>query len=132
MIIAYNAHEDQFDKAGVPYIYHPIHIAEQMETETECIVALLHDTVEDTNITFEQLSKEFDGKIVNILKLLTHDKNEDYMQYINRLKADPIARKVKIADIIHNADETRLDKITSRDIIRRKKYKRALEILQDQ
>ena len=132
MIIAYNAHEDQFDKAGVPYIYHPIHIAEQMETETECIVALLHDTVEDTNITFEQLSKEFDGKIVNILKLLTHDKNEDYMQYINRLKADPIARKVKIADIIHNADETRLDKITTRDIIRRKKYKRALEILQDQ
>ncbi len=132
MIIAYNAHQNQFDKAGVPYVYHPIHIAEQMETEEECIVALLHDTVEDTDITFEQLSKEFDGKIVNILKLLTRNKNEDYMKYINKLKEDPIARKVKIADIIHNADETRLNKITTKDIIRRNKYKRALEILRKQ
>lgn len=132
MIIAYNAHQNQFDKAGVPYVYHPIHIAEQMETEEECIVALLHDTVEDTDITFEQLSKEFDGKIVNILKLLTRNKNEDYMKYINKLKEDPIARKVKIADIIHNADETRLNKITAKDIIRRNKYKRALEILRKQ
>lgn len=59
MIIAYNAHVNQFDKAGVPYIYHPIHLAEQMNTETECIVALLHDVVEDTDITFRQLEKEF-------------------------------------------------------------------------
>lgn len=56
-IIAYNAHKNQFDKAQVPYIYHPIHLAEQMTTETECIVALLHDVVEDTDVTFEQLEK---------------------------------------------------------------------------
>ena len=59
MNIAYNAHINQLDKAGVPYIYHPIHLAEQMDTEIECIVALLHDVVEDTNVTFEQLENEF-------------------------------------------------------------------------
>ena len=84
MIIAYNAHKNQFDKAQVPYIYHPIHLAEQMTTETECIVALLHDVVEDTDVTFEQLEKEFPFEIIEILKLLTHDNKEDYMTYIER------------------------------------------------
>lgn len=129
MIIAYKAHFNQFDKAGVPYIYHPIHVAEQMETETECIVALLHDVVEDTNITFEELEKEFPYEIIKTLKLLTHDKSVDYMKYIEEIKKNPIARKVKIVDIIHNSDETRLDKITEKDILRRNKYKKALEIL---
>ena len=129
MVIAYNAHINQFDKAGVPYIYHPIHVAEQMDTETECIVALLHDVVEDTNITFEELEKEFPYQIIKTLKLLTHDKSVDYMKYIETIKNDPIARKVKIADIMHNSDETRLDEITEKDILRRNKYKKALEIL---
>ena len=130
MIIAYNAHKNQFDKAGVPYIYHPIHLAEQMNTETECIVALLHDVVEDTDVTFEQLEKEFSEDIIKILKLLTHDKKTDYMEYIKKLKNNPIAKKVKIVDINHNSDETRLDKLTAKDIIRRNKYKKALEILE--
>ena len=59
MILAYDAHKNQFDKSNVPYIYHPIHLAEQMDTELECIVALLHDVVEDTEITFKDLEKEF-------------------------------------------------------------------------
>ena len=117
-------------KPGVPYIYHPIHLAEQMNTETECIVALLHDVVEDTDVTFEQLEKEFSQDIIKILKLLTHDKKTDYMEYIKKLKNNPIAKKVKIVDINHNSDETRLDKLTAKDIIRRNKYKKALEILQ--
>lgn len=131
MIIAYNAHKEQIDKAGVPYIFHPIHIAEQMETEIECIVALLHDVVEDTNVTFEELEKIFSKDIIDILKLLTHDKNVDYMEYIKNIKENPIARKVKIADIKHNSDETRLDKVTLEDIARGKKYKKALTILCD-
>jgi len=131
MIIAYNAHKDQIDKAGVPYIFHPIHIAEQMETEIECIVALLHDVVEDTNVTFEELKKTFSIDIIDILKLLTHDKNVDYMEYIKNIKENPIARKVKIADIRHNSDETRLDKVTLEDIARGEKYKEALIILCD-
>lgn len=129
MVIAYNAHANQFDKAGVPYIFHPIHLAEQMDTEIECIIALLHDVVEDTKVTFEQLEKEFSKEIIEILKLLTHDKETDYMEYVKKIKENPIAKKVKIADITHNADETRLDKITEKDILRREKYKEALEIL---
>ena len=130
MIIAYNAHMNQFDRAGVPYIYHPIHLAEQMDTEIECIVALLHDVVEDTDVTFEQLKKEFSGEVIEVLKLLTHDKNTDYMEYIMKLKKNHIAKKIKIADIKHNLDETRLEKVTLKDIARRNKYKKALEILE--
>lgn len=132
MVIAYNAHINQIDKAGVPYIFHPIHLAEQMETEKECIIALLHDVVEDTDVTFDQLEKEFSNDIIEILKLLTHDKNIDYMEYIKAIKKNPIAKKIKIVDIIHNADETRLDKITERDILRRDKYKEALKILRNE
>lgn len=131
MIIAYNAHMNQFDKAGVPYIYHPIHLAEQMNTEIECVVALLHDVVEDTNITFEQLEKEFPKEIIDILKLLTHDKKTSYMDYIKKIKENTIAKKIKIADIIHNSDETRLDNVTLKDLVRREKYKKALEFLKD-
>ena len=84
MIIAYNAHNGQVDKSGIPYIYHPIHLAEQMNTETECIVALLHDVVEDTNVTFDELEKEFSPEIIEALKLLTHDKNVDYLNELNK------------------------------------------------
>lgn len=129
MIIAYNAHMNQFDKAGVPYIFHPIHVAEKMNTENECITALLHDVVEDTNVTFEQLEKEFPKEVIEALMLLTHDKDVDYMKYIEKIKENRIARNVKIADITHNSDETRLDEITPKDIIRRNKYKKALEFL---
>ncbi len=129
MIIAYNAHNGQLDKSGVPYIYHPIHLAEQMDTETECIVALLHDVVEDTDITFEELEKDFPNEVIEILKLMTKDKNIDYMDYINKLKENPIARKVKIADLLHNSDETRLDEVTLNDIERKNKYKVALKLL---
>jgi len=131
MIIAYNAHMNQFDKANVPYVYHPIHLAEQMENENECIVALLHDVVEDTDITFEQLEKDFPIEVIMALKLLTHDKKIDYMKYIEKIKKNNIAKKVKIADIIHNSDETRLDKITIEDIARRSKYKKALDYLKN-
>lgn len=131
MNIAYNAHINQFDKAGVPYIYHPIHLAEQMDTEIECIVALLHDVVEDTDITFEQLEKEFTSEAIEILKLLTHNKEIEYMDYVKEIKKNSIAKKVKIADIEHNCDESRLDKVTEKDIARRKKYKEALDFLKN-
>ena len=112
MIIAYNAHQNQFDKANIPYIYHPIHIAEQMDTELECIVALLHDVVEDTDITLNDLEKEFPQEVIDLLKILTHDKKIDYIEYIKKVKTNPIATKIKIADLK-----------------RIEKYKKALEIL---
>ena len=115
MIIAYNAHHGQVDKSGVPYIFHPIHVAEQMETEEECIVALLHDTVEDTNITFEVLEKEFSATVIEALKLLTHDESIDYFDYVRKLKSNPIAKKVKLADLYHNSDITRMENPTEKD-----------------
>ena len=129
MQIAFDAHMGQVDKAGVPYIFHPIHVAEQMETEEECIVALLHDVVEDTNITFEDLDKEFSSVVIEALKLMTHDKSVPYFDYVKRIKNNPIARKVKLADLNHNSDETRICNLSSEDIERIKKYHSAIMIL---
>ena len=129
MIIAYNAHHGQVDKSGVPYIFHPIHVAEQMETEEECIVALLHDTVEDTNITFEVLEKEFSTTVIEALKLLTHDESIDYFDYVRKLKSNPIAKKVKLADLYHNSDITRMENPTEKDWKRKEKYHQAILIL---
>lgn len=129
MKIAYEAHHGQIDKSGVPYIFHPIHLAEQMETEEECIVALLHDVVEDTDITFEQLEKEFSPTVIEALKLLTHDDSVEYMEYVSNLKHNPIARTVKLADLTHNYDITRLKKITKKDMKRREKYAAAIQLL---
>ena len=129
MIIAYEAHKNQVDKSGVPYIYHPSHVAEQMDTENECIIALLHDVVEDTNVTFKQLEEVFSKEIIDILKLLTREENIEYDEYIKRIKNNSIACKVKIADLTHNLDKTRLDFVTEVDVKRNEKYKKALQIL---
>ena len=129
IIIAYNAHINQKDRSGLPYILHPIHLAEQMDTEEECIVALLHDVVEDTEVTFKELEKDFSKTIIDALKLLTHDKETDYFEYIEKIKSNPLAKKVKLADLKHNSDETRLENITEKDITRNKKYVKAIKIL---
>lgn len=131
MKIAFDAHMGQVDKSGVPYILHPIHLAEQMETEEECIVALLHDTVEDTDITFEQLEKEFSKTVIDALKLLTHQKNVEYMEYVKKIKDNPIARKVKLADLYHNSDISRLLVVTGKDTNRIEKYKKAINYLSE-
>lgn len=129
MRIAYNAHHGQLDKSGVPYIFHPIHLAEKMGTEAECIVALLHDTVEDTDVTLDELSEQFPSNVIEALKLLTHDKSVDYFDYVRMVKDNPIARKVKLADLRHNSDMTRIKNPTEKDWRRAKKYQKAIEIL---
>ena len=129
MKIAYDAHHGQLDKSGVPYICHPIHLAEQMNTEEECIVALLHDVVEDTDITFEQLEKEFSENVIEALRLLTHEKSVDYMEYVRKIKYNPIAKSVKLADLHHNSDVTRFDEMSEKDKLRNKKYDEAIRIL---
>ena len=89
MIIAYNAHKDVYDKGGMPYILHPILIADKMVTEETTVAAILHDVVEDTNLTFDDLKKEgIPDNILEALKCLTKNKNEDYMDYINRVKTN--------------------------------------------
>lgn len=131
MLTAYNAHMDQFDKSGVPYIFHPIHLAEQMDTEAECVTALLHDVAEDTDITLEELAKDFPEEVMEALRLLTRKDGENYMEYVENLKHNPIAAKVKKADLIHNSDRTRIDEITQKDTDRWAKYEKALKLLEE-
>ena len=107
MNIAYEAHHGQTDKAGVPYIFHPLHLAEAMEDEVSCCAALLHDTVEDTDVTLEQLAAEFPQEVVEAVRLLTHEDDTDYFDYVRRIRNNPIAMKVKLADLQHNSDATR-------------------------
>ena len=129
--LAYKAHKDQYDKAGVPYINHPLHLAESMDDEYTTIAALLHDVVEDTNITLDDLAKEFPKEVIDALKLLTHHKGVPYMDYVAKIKTNDIAKAVKIADLKHNSDLTRLDNITDKDLERVKKYQETLELLKD-
>ena len=130
MIIAYNAHKNQVDKSGVPYIYHPIHVAEQMDTEEECVVALLHDVVEDSNITLDDLSKYFDSTVIEALRVLTKKNDDNYEEYIKRVKTNEIATIVKLKDLEHNMDLTRLDEVTEDDLKRNEKYEDAISYLE--
>jgi len=132
MKIAYEAHLGQYDCNNVPYIFHPYHLAEQMDDEISCTVALLHDVVEDTSLTFEDLEKEFPESVVEIVKLLTHDKDVDYFDYIKAIKSNPIAKKVKLEDLNHNSDETRnVGSNVTEEQVRywREKYAKAKELL---
>lgn len=125
--IATEAHKGQVDKAGVPYINHPLTVASLVDTEEEKVVALLHDTIEDTNITEQDLlNYGFSNKIVEAVKLLTHNKNVPYMVYVAKIKDNELARKVKIADLTHNSDLSRLKEITEKDKKRYEKYQKAL------
>ena len=130
MKLAYKAHEGQVDRSGVPYIFHPIHLAEQMETEDEICTALLHDVAEDSDCTIEDLKKEgFSADTIEALRLLTHEESVPYMQYIAALKGNPIARKVKLADLAHNSDIGRLAIVTDKDLKRLEKYQKARNLL---
>ena len=135
LTICYEAHKDALDKSGVPYVFHPFHLAEQMKDETTTIVALLHDVVEDTDYTFEMLREAgFGDSVIDALRLLTRTEDirteEEYLAYVLKIKENPIARAVKIADLRHNADLTRFPVIKDKDIMRAAKYQRALLLLQ--
>ena len=129
--ISFNAHKEQMDKSDMPYVYHPFHIAEQMDDEYSICVALLHDVVEDTDITLDDLkSKGFPDEVIKALALMTHKDNDDYFDYIRALKDNALARKVKLADLAHNSDLTRLNQIDDKAIERVNKYKQATLILE--
>ena len=132
MEIAYRAHHGQLDKSGVPYIFHPIHLAEQMDDEYSCCVALLHDTVEDTDVTIEELKAIFPKEVTDAVALMTHQKGTDYFDYVRTIKENPIARKVKLADLAHNSDQSRCvgsDLTEERKSAWRVKYEKATKIL---
>ncbi len=129
--LSFIAHKDQVDKTGLPYIYHPLHLAYQLEDEYEIVTALLHDVVEDTSYTFEDLKQlGFPNEVIEALHYLTHDPSVSYENYIKKIKQNKLARKVKQEDLKHNSDLSRLNIITIKDIERNKKYKNALDYLE--
>lgn len=128
--IAIQAHESQVDKAGKPYIDHPAAVAAGVSDDVAKAVAWLHDVVEDTSITFDDLrAAGIASEVIDHLRLLTHDKSVPYMEYIAALKGDPVAREVKLADLRHNSDLSRLNVITAKDRERLAKYQQAIEVL---
>ncbi len=130
-VIARKAHEGQTDKAGAPYIGHPAHVASQVEGDAAKAVAWLHDVVEDTPLTFDDLrTAGIDNDVIAALRLLTHDKRVPYLDYVANLKRNELARAVKLADLAHNSDLGRLPEVTQADRERAEKYRRAIALLE--
>lgn len=130
MIFCYEAHKGQTDKTGVPYVFHPFHVAEQMTDEATTVVALLHDVVEDTDYTLDNIAAMgFGQDIVDAVALMTHEDDVPYLDYVARLKDNPVARAVKLADLAHNSDLSRLGKVDDETKDRLEKYKKAIALL---
>lgn len=133
MKLCFESHKDQLDKSGLPYVFHPFHLAEQMKDEDTTVVALLHDVIEDTDRTLDDLrALGFNERIVEAVALMTHDDAVPYMEYVSLIKTNPIARAVKLADLRHNSDMTRLDTVTPRDVERAEKYAKAIKLLSEE
>lgn len=128
--LASTAHAGQPDKAGKPYILHPLRLMLKFNSEEEMIVAMLHDVVEDSGISLEQLRRQgFAQPIVAAVDCLTRRKGESYEDFIARIKVNNLARKVKIEDIKDNLDLTRLTTVSENDLLRAAKYHKALGVL---
>jgi (p)ppGpp synthase/HD superfamily hydrolase len=129
--IAVKAHEGQVDKAGEPYILHPLRVMLSMETESERIVAILHDVIEDSPfLNLSSLRKDgFSEEIVEALSYLTRGYGDSYKNYINKIKLNKLATIVKIADLIDNSNLSRLKEVTDKDRKRFNKYQKALIFL---
>jgi len=127
--LAYEAHHGQKDKVGLPYFLHPFHVAERMDDEKEVCVALLHDVLEDTTVSLDELKHIFPVEVTDALQLLTHDDKVDYFEYIKALSHNPLAKKVKLADLEHNLDIRRIPEFNSEALkgyyFRIEKYKKS-------
>lgn len=132
--LCFEAHKEQKDKSGLPYVFHPFHLAEQMEDEESTVVALLHDVAEDTDHTLEDIAAMgFSRNVMEALALLTHDEAVPYMEYVKALRNNLIARRVKLADLRHNSDLSRLDadQIDEKALARVNKYAEAIKLLEE-
>lgn len=130
--LMFEAHREQLDKSGVPYVFHPFHVAEQMDDEASVIVALLHDVMEDADYSPEDLrAAGFSGEILDALCLMTRPDGMSYMDYIRRMKGHPLAVRVKLADLRHNSDLSRLEEPTAADLARVEKYREAISLLSE-
>ena len=130
LAIAKKAHAGQVDKAGVDYIQHPLYVASQVKTEQEKAVALLHDVLEDSDITVaDLLAYGLSNEVVTAVQTLTKKKGQSYQDYLGKVKSNNLARVVKLADLKHNSDLSRLKTVSNTDYERVKKYKNAIRYL---
>ena len=130
LAIAKKAHVGQVDKAGVDYIQHPLYVASLVKTEQEKAVALLHDVIEDSDVTVEDLlASGLSNEVVTAVQILTKKKGQSYQEYLEKVKSNNLARVVKLADLKHNSDLLRLKSVTNTDYERVKKYKNAIRYL---
>lgn len=128
--ICLEAHKGQVDKSGMPYVLHPFHVANHVEGELETCVALLHDVVEDSLFTLDDLRKHgMPEQVIQAVALMSHQRGVPYEEYIATLKQNPLARAVKLADLAHNMDLGRLDQVTPKDWERVHKYAQARDAL---
>lgn len=128
-LIMFDAHKEDYDKNGYPYVMHPMFLATQMSSEEAVCVALLHDVIEDhgDRYSFESLLAEgFPAVVVDALRLLTHEEGVPYLDYVAKIAQNPLAREVKMADLRHNLDASRMD---GRVAPKRNLYLQALEML---
>ena len=130
LVLAATHHAGQEDKAGQPYILHPIRMMLAVKTDEERIAAVLHDTVEDTRLTFDDLAEAgFSSSVIEAVRALTKKKGESRVDAAKRAASNPIARQVKLADVADNMDLGRLPYPTERDLARLEEYKQVREIL---
>ena len=130
--IAVSAHRGQKDRYGAPYILHPLRVMQRLSTPDQQIVGVLHDVVEDTDWTFERLAEEgFPESLLEALKAVTKKKGEDYDDFVKRSAANPVARRVKLADLEDNMDLRRTGEVTEKDLPRLQKYVKAWRFLSD-
>ena len=128
--IAVSAHKGQTRKDGSPYILHPLRLMMSVDSTVEKIVAVLHDVVEDTDVTAEQIRSEgFSEDVLEALRLVTHDSGEPYDEYIARIRANPIARAVKLADLRDNSNTFEIPTLEEKDLVRLEKYHGAYKTL---
>ncbi len=132
LCLCFEAHKEQKDKSGMPYVFHPFFLASGMDDEFSVTAALLHDVVEDTDITFDDLREmEFPEEVITVLSLLTHNEGVSYEDYVAAIKENETARKVKLADLRHNSLLSRLDSVSQKDLERREKYLNAIKFLEN-
>lgn len=127
IVLALAAHSGQKDKAGRPLIQHALRVAMSLHSDVEKIVGVLHDVIEDTGYTLDSLrEKGYPEEVLGALDCLTKRPTESYQEFIERVKANPLARRVKVADLRDNLDTARLPKLTENDLARLSKYYDAL------
>ena len=131
-MLAARMHAGQADKAGLPYITHPARVAARLDAPEEQVVGWLHDTVEDTALTVGDIARQFGPETAAAVDAISRREGEAWEDYIARVRENPMARRVKISDLIDNSNLSRIPRVTAKDVARQARYNRALAALMEE